>query len=304
MILKRRNKKYKKSQAMNILIYVIAAIIALFLILQFYPKIRRSMEHYTKDQCYQEIIGLANVNSPEEIKLTKCPIKKIIVDKTHLDNIYLDEFDKKFMNEQSKDELSTKINKIFANELIKCYRKTGSGRVSLYGKVETREFNRFKDKSICVFCDLIELSDEIKQALEERYGRNVELKDLKFIQYLNYRPSYKGNYYEELREKNPLLAYIYFAEENFNFKLDSKYYIIFTSYYATNNLQELVYTPAKSLFKFLTNYAIEKTIGNVANFWKKKNHKEMIGSYISFTTILPYYNDQEINNICSYIVNK
>ncbi len=295
----------RKAQSVNILIYFIAGLIALVLLLQFYPKIRQSMTNYTKDQCFQEIIGMANVESPEDIQLRKCPVKKITINEKYVKKIRLDQYDKKFMKEQSKDELTTKINKIFADALINCFRKTGSGELSLYSKVETRDFNQFKDKSICVFCYLIELSDDIYYELKRRYGDNLELRDLNFLAYLNYRPSYKGNYYEEMRQKNPLLAYFYFAEENFNFKLDSKYYLVFTSYYASNSLDELFYTPAKALFKIFTHYAIQKLVDNIVKFFGTEKETRIITNrYISLTSIIPYYNDQEIDNICSYVVNK
>ncbi|MEM4396573.1 MAG: hypothetical protein QXR30_02870 [Candidatus Woesearchaeota archaeon] len=242
----------KKSSLLTvwILIGTILAALGLVLMMNLFSREKKAIEK-SGDECFSELLSYANVQKMNEIKLKNCKVNDLEISMTYLDQIQLESPEEELISETKLDQNLVKINKVYANELISCYRKTGSGSVNLINKVN--DLIDRKGKILCLICSKIKLSNDVKEYLKKKNVR--ELKDLYFVSYLNKIPSYivMGSFLDEL-ENLPTGKIKFYLEDNLNVKFDETEYISLITFSENYVIPQIIkYKEMNSICNWIIN---------------------------------------------------
>ncbi|MEM1988912.1 MAG: hypothetical protein QXS41_03680 [Candidatus Woesearchaeota archaeon] len=221
----------KKSSLLTvwILIGTILAALGLLLMMNLFNREKKAIEK-SGDECFSELISYQNVMYLKDLKLKFCQIKIKNLGLAELKKIKLNDNEVKFKNNVKLDEESVKIDKIIAEDFLNCYRKVGAGNFNIMSKVQNL---LDREKNTCLICTKLKFEDDIVNYLKNK--GYFELRDLRFLDYLESIPSYlvHGSLLDEL-QNTPTGNIKFYLEENLNLKFKTKefyFLVVFSKEY-------------------------------------------------------------------------
>ncbi len=306
---------------------MIGLVILLFLVGKLFP----AMKH--PDSCFASIYASTFYNE-KSVHLDDCPIKvarysvKDIVS-TRLSKDDLD-FEKKYLfpsnykylskrqKKEKKEEVDfiTKFDKILADHLYSCWKRTGQGDLLLANKIDHVD----PQSSICIVCSRLVFNSDVSHEFESIFPKKsiVYLNDLHFIKYLMSRKTLQGSYFDQIKKNNVFLSSLFFQGNFLKIpvwdrakKEGFEVGFLNVEFLSTADVKPTVYKTANEaflhfMFKSFNKIAFVATGGLLGSIPYPKQRFEFTGGsqmIVSTATLPVEYNAKGIHDFCKYVVN-
>jgi hypothetical protein len=151
--------------------------------------------------CHTSVIIRATIPLGEKFVPLKCPTEKICITGKTFGKGSCEEFENEkavvTMRVGDNRDSLTKIEKIYAQEVLSCWKAMGEGKVSYSSQAVAKNFGVGSVYSSCVICSRI--------AIDEESFDNVDFGNMDVYSYMRQRvvPDSEDTYLEQITNKNP-----------------------------------------------------------------------------------------------------